>query len=201
METGSSNGMMMVLPIISVRVITTMPTITTQHKLDRSFSHWYMETRLETTQPRQDSIPTTTENKPVVMATMELPLSTTARYLSPTEVAISSPRPATVKRSAIKYTTMVVAATIHSSSYRPRVTPVKDPANQMPRFCSMSVCRATNVETEPTTAPSMSPTMSTTRDDFRATRCRNAKKMRVPTMAKTMATSMRSISDGWGTKI
>src|SRR5699024_2409993 len=111
----------------------------------------------------------------------------------------SSPSPATVKRSAIKYTTTVMTATIHNSSYRPRVTPVKEPANQMPRFCSISVCSATNVDTDPTTAPNINPTISTTSDDFNATRCRKAKNISVPTSEKTMATIIRNINDGCGT--
>src|SRR5699024_6014791 len=75
------------------------------------------------------------------------------------------------------------------------------PANQMPRFCNISVCKATNVETAPTTEPNINPTMGTTREDFNATRCKNPKKMSVPINENTMATSIRKVSDGCGTMI
>ena len=54
-------------------------------------------------------------------------------------MAISSPRPATVKRSATKKTRTTTTATSHSGSYWPLSTEVNDPANQMPRLCSMFV--------------------------------------------------------------
>src|SRR5699024_11660396 len=115
-ETGISNGMIMVRPMISVRVITTMPTITTQGRFVLRLSPRNIETILGTTSPKNGSEHTTTDTTPVVTATIRMPVNTTARYLRPTEVAISSPRPAPVNRSALKSTHTDNAATIHRTS-------------------------------------------------------------------------------------
>ena len=107
-------------------------------------------------------------------------------------VAMSSPSPAAVSLSATMNTTTTTAATIHRTSYCPRSTEVKLPANHTPRFCSMSVCSARKVETEPTTAPSMMPTMGTISDERRDTRRRKRKKTIVPMKAAMIAPIIRS---------
>src|SRR5699024_1376160 len=83
------------------------------------------------------------------------------------------------------------SATTHSTSYCPRSTEVKDPANHTPRFCRASNCSATKVDTEETTAPSMIPMIGTISEERRVTWRRNAKNTIVPTKAKTIATTMR----------
>ena len=57
-------------------------------------------------------------------------------------MATSSPSPATVNRSAATNTATATIATIHSTSYWPRMAEVKLPANQMPMLCSRSVASA-----------------------------------------------------------
>ena len=54
------------------------------------------------------------------------------------------------------------------------------------------------VETALTTAPNMMPTMGTMRDERSVTRRRKRKKIRVPAKANTIATIMRTMTEGIG---
>ena len=104
-----------------------------------------------------------------------------------------------MKRSAMTKTATHTISTRKSSSYRPRTTEVKEPANHAPTCWSMSVCRARNVEAAPTTAPSMMPTIGTMREDCRRTRRRKRKNTRVPMKAKRMAPAIRVTRPAPGT--
>ena len=75
---------------------------------------------------------------------------------------------------------------------------MKDPANQMPRFWSISNWRATKVEIAPTTEPSMMPMMGTISDDFRVTRRRKGKKTIVPMKENMIATIIRVMMEASG---
>ena len=72
--------------------------------------------------------------------------------------------------------------------------------NQMPSDCSMSNCKAKNVEIDETTAPSMMPIIGTTSEDRNETLRRNKKNTMVPTKAKNTAPIMRSSTLAVGTK-
>src|SRR5699024_8173963 len=103
--------------------------------------------------------------------------------------------------SAAMNTPTATTSTTHSGSYCPLSTVVKEPANQIPRLCSMFVESAQNEETAPTTAPSMIPTMGTMTDERSVTRWRNMKKIIVPMNAVMTATVIFTSREEWGKRI
>ena len=72
-ETGSSKGMIRVLPIRSQTVTMAMPSRHTQGRLLRMSSPRTMETMLGTISPRKGRFPTTTVTTPVATAISPVP--------------------------------------------------------------------------------------------------------------------------------
>src|SRR5690625_1390306 len=200
-ETGTSKGRMMIRPTMSDTVTIAIPSRHTQGRFVRRLSPRNIATTFGTMRPRNGRFPTTTVTTPVATAMSPGPRCTTWRKFSPTFLAMSSPGPATVNRSAAMNTPIATTSTTHSGSYCPLRTVVKEPANQIPRLCNMLVESAKNEEIAPTTAPSMIPTIGTMTEDRSVTRCRNMKKIMVPMNAVTTATDIFITSDGEGKRI
>ena len=78
----------------------TAPSIATKGRPRRASSPTRRETTFGTTSPSNGSAPTVATTTAATAATMDMPSATTVRWFSPSPVETSSPRPATVKRSA-----------------------------------------------------------------------------------------------------
>ena len=79
MDTGISNGRMMMRLMMSQTVTTEMPTRHTHGRFERRSSPRNMDTMFGTIRPRNGRLPTTTVTMPVAMAMSPVPMKTMRR--------------------------------------------------------------------------------------------------------------------------
>ena len=79
MDTGISNGRMMMRLMMSQTVTTEMPSRHTHGRFERRSSPRNMDTMLGTMSPRKGRLPTTTVTMPVAMAMRPVPMNTMRR--------------------------------------------------------------------------------------------------------------------------